>query len=313
MERCTEFRARLGAALEGRPSQARGELEVEGQPLVWHEHLFTCGACRELLAAEEALDELLASLPSPQLPVALARRVLERLAERGVLPGVDSLDRRLDDALDLTLGRGSAAPAGLGRRVLAGLAEARADQRDPEVRLDALLERLPEPELPADLTERVLAGVELERLLDRLPMPAVPTGLAERVLIGLQGERSSQAPEAAPILRPRFGRRLAAAAAVVLLLVAGRLLIDGRPGDTSTLDREGDGSSVRVATHEREGGAQPGETGALVAPEAELLEALDLLEDWELLMAEDVDLLLGSLDDADRELLLLGGSEEEQG
>ena len=45
-------------------------------------------------------------------------------------------------------------------------------------------------------------------------------------------------------------------------------------------------------------------------PDPSVLASLDVLEDWELLMSDDIDLLLGSLDEADTELLFLAGEEE---
>ena len=66
---CMGFRQQLEALLGGRPDPER--LTVLG----WHEHLLSCGACREILEQEEALELLLASLPDPQLPPDLSRRL----------------------------------------------------------------------------------------------------------------------------------------------------------------------------------------------------------------------------------------------
>ena len=72
--------------------------------------------------------------------------------------------------------------------------------------LERLLERVPSPAAPPGLARRVLAGLaparglepgraaplecELEELLEALPAPAVPDGLSERVLRGLEPERA---------------------------------------------------------------------------------------------------------------------------
>ena len=64
---CREFRAALLKALEGLPVPR--ELTV----LSWHQHLLSCGPCRALLEREEALEELLATLPEPKLPLLLLR------------------------------------------------------------------------------------------------------------------------------------------------------------------------------------------------------------------------------------------------
>jgi hypothetical protein len=246
MKSCREFRERLGAALEG---------TLVGAPLAWHEHLVACEACRALFEAEEALDELLACLPEPELPVALARRILRRL----------ETDRALDRALDQVVRADVEVPDGLAARVLAGL------QTRPS--LDELLERQPEPEVPA--------------------------GLSARVLVGLADELIPR-----PILRPAFGRmrRVAAAAATVLIVAAVWRLL---PGRETPLDSTGGTEPVRVATHESTDSGNPTELTPAEIPDPELLAALDVLEDWELLVPTDVDLLLGSLDESDAELLLL--------
>ena len=138
---CSGFRGALELALRGQAGQDTTEL-------AWHEHLLGCSECRELLESEEALEELLASLPEPRLPANLARRVLQRL-ER---------ERSADDPLDELLESSPhpAAPAGLGARVLSNLRAERVEQR-----LDDLLERVPAPEVPAELAARILERVEV--------------------------------------------------------------------------------------------------------------------------------------------------------
>ncbi len=289
MNSCHDFRTRLGAALEGR---------LDGAPLAWHEHLFSCADCRNLFEAEEALEMLLACLPEPKLPVALTQRVLRRLAR----------DRDLERNLDVTIARAlelgddGVPPANLTERVLRGL-----EAQDP-VALDALLDQLPTPEVPAELAARVLRGLEtttLDELLSRLPEPVVPAGLSARVLTGLSRETVAPAPTAqAPILRPTFGRwrRSAAVAALLLALFGGYRFL--RPDGALVHQDE----PVRVASHQDEplsAGQSPGATVLTELPDPELLAALDLLEDWDLLVPSDADLLLGSLDESETELLLL--------
>ncbi|MFN0006785.1 MAG: hypothetical protein ACKVXR_02665, partial [Planctomycetota bacterium] len=148
---CIGFRAALEAELLGRPSQER----LSG--LAWHEHLLSCGACRELLEREEALETLLASLPEPRLPSALAQRVLARLREDR------SAELRLERLLDLDADL--RAPRGLAAGVLAGLARERfagAGDR-AEARLDEILELDRELRVPPGLAGRVLAGLARER------------------------------------------------------------------------------------------------------------------------------------------------------
>lgn len=297
MDTCMNFRAHLRAALEGGATVEHG-LSHDGRPLAWHEHLFHCAGCRELLEAEQALDELLASLPEPRLPLALAQRVLSRLSRQGELR-----DLSLDAVLELA--DEASVPVGLADRVLAGLVEAR-DEAEVERRLDTLLEVLPSPEVPAGLAERVLAGVRTDQLLDHLPEPEVPVGLAGRTL---------DATQPAPILRPHFGRWAAAAAASLVLVFAGTRYFDDRTPNTDlNVARSDVESPADIDEPVRPDAGTSGLAGAQGSlPDQELLESLDVLEDWELLMSDDVDLLLGSLDDVDLELLLAGGVEEEQG
>lgn len=239
MKSCLEFRSHLRDALEGHLDQA---------PLAWHEHLGSCPACRDLFEAEEALDELLACLPEPSLPIALTQRVLRRLAADV------ALDRTLDSALDVV------APAGLAERVLAGVRERRAT-------LDELLELLPEPRVPADLSARVLAG--------------------------LQPERSQGRPRLVP-RRVSWWRPAAVAAAAVVALTVWRAWSPERDS-LRPIDPQ------RVASND-----PPAEVvDPILTPDPELLAELDLLEDWDLLVPQDPDLLLGSLSESETELLLL--------
>jgi len=193
---CRDFRARLAAALSGRPDPAGASA------LAWHEHLLGCGDCRALLEAEEALELVLASLPAPELPARLAERVLARLArERDAdLDGLLALDR-------------VAPPAGLSARLLAGLAAERA-QAAEELALDRLLARVPAPAVPRRLAERVLArlaparGLRPAARVRRLRLAAA-AALAASVL-ALAGWRAlrPRAESVAPLAGP--GERVAA-------------------------------------------------------------------------------------------------------
>lgn len=242
---CRSFRRELERALEGRRAA-----ELDG--LGWHEHLLGCRECRALLEAEEALETLLDSLPEPQLPPSLARRVLRRLreAERGREAALDRL---------LELDESAQAPRGLAQRVLHGLAAERGrSARTAEERLDELLERAREVHVPAGLAGRVLSGVAEERALARR--------------------------RARPFLaRPR-GFLLAAA--LLLAALALWMLLPAR-------------------------GRQPQPSGIVQGPEADtrLIQDFDVLEEWDLLHQNDLDLLLSTLPATDQ-LLLEMGSEE---
>ncbi|MDE0896572.1 MAG: hypothetical protein OSB10_08300 [Planctomycetota bacterium] len=322
---CKQFRRRLRDALEGGLRGDAPGLEAV-RPLSWHEHLFTCGQCRELLEAEEALEEVLASLPAPVLPMKLVKRILERLASErlatGRAPSASDLDRVLTtgDVVDV--------PKELTARVLAGIAYTRGDQ-DAE-QLDVLLNLVPAPEVPAGLSARVLRRTRAERelaldaLLNLVPAPRIPADLAGHVLGSLDAERSSAGER--EMARPTLGALqyvAAIAATLVVAFGAWRLAAEEQAGPNFSGERDGlvreDGTgrdSVRdeprenVATREANGTSVGGLIeidAATPQPDqnASLLASLDVLEDWDLLMSADIDVLLGSLDEADAELLFL--------
>jgi hypothetical protein len=158
---CTEFRQRLEALLGGRPDPQ--SLTVLG----WHEHLLSCEACRGILEQEEALELLLASLPDPQLPPDLSRRLLLALRQAEL----SESDASGQGALESLLAKDEVTiPVGLADRVRLGVARARREER-----LDALLEKALGAEVPPGLAQRVLAGLEGERDRDR-PAPMVSAG-----------------------------------------------------------------------------------------------------------------------------------------
>ena len=166
---CNDFRDRLERALRGRPER------TGTMALAWHEHLLSCAECRSLLEAEEALEELLSSLPDPRLPAHLVTRVLARLIAHRTASAKNGLDRLLE------LDHAPAAPADLAPRVLAGLDAARRAQRAGD-RLDSLLQRVPSPTVPAGLSHRILSALEpARRPAPRLRL--VPGGAWKRVAV----------------------------------------------------------------------------------------------------------------------------------
>jgi hypothetical protein len=214
---CHSFRRLLERRLMGLPDAPRvSELD-------WHEHVHGCEACRELLHTEEALEELLASLPELRLPKDLAQRVLARLrAAENTSAGDSARDARLDELLAFDSDEEGAAPRGLAARVLANLAPERVS---PD--LDALLDRAGRVSVPADLSKRVLTGLAEHRT----PLRAAPAGGIRLRILG------------APILS------LAAAALVASLALAAfwRLRAEhpgdgGAPGTDSTPVATGTGA-----------------------------------------------------------------------
>lgn len=202
IDSCREFRARLERALEGRPLP--GELSA----LSWHAHLLHCESCRTLLEREEALEELLASLPAPKLEPALARRVLARLRESEFArDGLDAL---------LELDPAGAPPAELGARIASAVRRRAAEES--ERALELLLELDAALPVPPGLAQRTLNACASERVaprehaLDRLleldARLEAPAGLAGRVRLRLAAERSR---------RRRVAGALSAAAALTLI------------------------------------------------------------------------------------------------
>lgn len=228
--------------------------------------------------------------------------------------------RDFQSALAAALSRGAARGLGWHEHLL-GCAECRALLASEEA-LEVLLETLPEPRLEAGLTARVLARLALERareadglerLLDEVTAPA-PRDISARVLAGLRPERADAALDAllgrwtsepAPaqlaartLARVRLARRASARRRVGLhfaagLLAAGVLLVAG----------------LALSWRFRRAGAStpPAAIEPFVehAPSPELLDALDLLESWDLLNEPSLDVALTSLDEADAILLEL--------
>lgn len=287
---CRDFRAEL----ERRLSTAR-----EAEPLAalgWHEHLLACGDCRALLAAEEALEDLLASLPHPRLPRRLAERLIVRLRE------AQAEERALDALLELDAA--GTPPARLAERVKLGI-DARLARE--EAALDAVLAR-DRIDAPERLSARVLAAVRdeearvearLDALLDR-DRVLVPRGLASRVVAHLRATEPavSNVRSIAPLPASRARRvptwMLAAAAAIVVLFAVWRFVARDGATDAPPIVQEG---------------LTPNRARNAELPGPDVLAALDVLEQWELLVGEDVDLLLSTLEPAVESLLEEGASE----
>jgi hypothetical protein len=212
---CAPFRAELERALAG-PGGALARMTEDA-------HVHSCPGCRAELARELGLERLLERVPAPEIPPELAQRVLVALAgERG------------------------------------------------EGRLSGLTTRSTFP------TAGALGADDLDVLLERVPAPNVPAGLAQRVLRGVEPARAR---------RSRRSGALVLAAAAVLILV-----------------------TLWAWTVGRDAGARRG-----LPSDAELELDEELLayavERWELLHDEDLDVWLASVDPLDE--LLMGYAEGE--
>jgi hypothetical protein len=273
---CREFRIVLEGRLDGRAAPERlGDL-------AWNDHLFTCAECRALLDAEEALESLLAGVPEPELAPAVRARVLARLRHARE---EDRLDRLLDVAAD------ERAPVGLAAGVLAALATERG--------------------AGVGANGGAHADRDLDRLLD-LDTIAVPAGLAQRTLAALRPER---------VAIPSNWRQRRVVRALFLTAAAAALgtwVWIARP-DRDAKPAEGVEFVVEPAipgAPPHPIGAPPG-TSAQAAPPPteprvarssipvsdEVLAVLDVLENWDVLVANDGDALLTTLPTADEALL----------
>jgi hypothetical protein len=332
---CRSFRSLLEEKLVGLPDMARLT------SLSWHEHLLGCVACRALFESEETLEALLATLPEPNLPPEIKRRVLVALAR----------SKTADRALDHLLDRGAAVevPAGFAQDVLARLAPMRRDEQlkapiveaVSEARLDALLDRANALEIPSDLARRTLAALESERaaparsvvfetesqlaasstieegrldaLLVRAGNVAVPEDLTAHTLSRLAPARRPLLRSRPKLVRPTWMYAAAAVLVAALLVwamwpkhtgpvvptVASEGATSGSHRGASGSNDATPGNSMSRATRDA---PQPDDHVAR-APDPKMLEAWDVLENWDLLTRNDVDVILSTVPPAD-ELLL---------
>ncbi len=199
--------------------------------------------------------------------------LLRWLDRQGEAAGVSKMDApELERLLELAR-EDDTLPLSVGERLQARLELA----RDLGTDLDSLLGSVPRDAAPAGLAQRALrrvrSEVALDALLDAVPLEGAPVGLGARVLAYVvEHER-----------RARF-RRLGA---LGMALAAGILLL---------FTLRSTGGNV----------AEPSEAMAgrdLTPADLELLQDLDLLEDWE--DVTDPELLLDGLDPF--ESLLVGG------
>ncbi|MCE9592667.1 MAG: hypothetical protein K8S98_00600 [Planctomycetes bacterium] len=208
-----------------------------------------------------------------------------------------------------------------------------------EEALEALLDSLPEPKLPRELAERVLARLRLddldvlleradaavdgpalarrvlaglvaeradfalERLLERVPAPALPAELAGRTLAKLALARRREAAR----WSPRTWLTTAAAAALVL---GGAWVWRFHVRSTATDESKSIVENEPPNTPKNEAPKQVQRNVAsrgelLDAPSDEFLASLPVLESWDLLNSPNIDVMLSNLDARDELLLEL--------
>jgi hypothetical protein len=146
----------------------------------------------------------------------------------------------------------------------------------------------------------------LDTLLARVAAPDTPAGLADRVLRGLSDARTPR-PRLALLrgggIAMRASVGVAAAAALVMIFSLWKL---GQGADEKQDIRSTGDVVVEARPEPRARGEDP-------EPDREMLAALDVLEEWDLLLDEDIDVLLASLDPVEEELLNLAYDEEDGG
>jgi len=182
---------------------------------------------------------------------------------------------------------------------------------------------------------------ELDRLLDRAGAVAVPGALSTRVLDALRHQRTL--PRAIPVAPTRRTTRVrtvwvyAAAAGLVATLAVwavwprqpaptpdvavedatSRPVEDGTStnrangvdGRTASVDDPSrrvpatNGTSTTTPPRDVAGAGAPGDVEVARAPDAQMLAAMDVLENWDYLMQNDVDVLLSTIEPADEALL----------
>lgn len=254
---CRDFRVLLERRLAGRAAPERLA------ELAWHEHLYACAECRDLLDAEEALESLLASLPEPRLAPDVRERVLARLrsSRRAWNEGADdggAEDDRLDRLLDVLAT--DAPPRDLARHVLDGIAARR--------------------------------DLDLDRLLD-LDVVETPAGLAQRTLVALRLARRTTSRRTTILRVVAIGAAAAALAAVVWI---------SRPRPGPERVEIVDDAPIAAPHDERRAprvAPRPGDRVAVDAAHVtdDVLAALDVLENWDLLVSDDDEPALPTADE----------------
>ncbi|MFT5291510.1 MAG: hypothetical protein ACI8PQ_003048 [Planctomycetota bacterium] len=174
-----------------------------------------------------------------------------------------------------------------------------------EKALEVFLEALPKVELPERLAERVLARLvaarsevhvlspedALDRLLERDLVSAAPTGLSARVIASLEEERARRTEL---ISLPQ--RWSWAAAALLLLSLGTWLLASWKPESTDQSEESGNFAGLSGSGLAGSGLAgSEGVDAEDMEVNPDLLASLEILENWELLLSDDVDVLIGGL------------------
>ena len=268
---CEEFRKRLADWLRTSSEGVDDERGLEA--LRWDAHRLSCPDCQRLLEDEQALNELLDSVPDPRLTPTQRSELFARLRDEARLESLLSLADPM-----------TAPPTGLAARVWAHV------QSEQELTgLDRQLAHMDSIEAPPGLAQRVWN--HCQEAGEALPPTVVTAPAAAR-----QPKRSGAKPaRRQPVLRGWLKTGLAAAGLAALLWYMPGL------GDSDPIV-PGPGPGNETVAHgesqpESDEGLEPApveEAGQLDATDEELLAMLDTLEildmvdeldgeEWELL------------------------------
>ena len=266
---------------------------------------------RDARKQESRLDALLELDRAARAPDRLAESVLARLRperDRSAESVLASADRRLDRLLDLD--RDVETPGGLADRVLAGLRAERTLARPSTAReISTTADHALAPRSVARADER--AAADVARAGARAPVVVAPAGARAPVVVARAGARAAAVREIASGASSQRSRSrwLYAAAAGILATLAGWALwqraLDNTSVSSQNIAQGGAPSALPDRrAHDPRSSDKLAQRDAGAAPEAGMLSALDVLEQWDLLKSDDVDVLLSSSIDAADEALL---------
>jgi hypothetical protein len=266
--------------------------------------------------ADRALDHLLDRGSDVEVPAGFAQDVLARLAplRSAELKQSDAVDAASESRLDALLERAATLeiPAGLARRTLEALQRERSTHAP---QLSSFAAQKPhsfeaESKRAATATSPIEEG-RLDALLARAGDVAVPEDLTAHTLSRLAPARRALARSRLKIVRSTWVYA-AAAVLVAALLVWAMWPKHTGPSVPPLASQSSTDPSQRVGTSV-DGSKDDGQRTARNLPQADdhvarapdpkMLEAFDVLENWELLTRNDVDVILSTVQPAD-ELLL---------